>query len=263
MPEKGTPTRVQELVDIMASLRAPDGCPWDREQTHQTLRRYLIEECYELVDAIDSGDPDEMCEELGDVLLQVVFHAQLADERGDFTMQDVIDGISEKMIRRHPHVFGDVEVADAEEQLRRWNDLKRAEGKSVLGGVPRALPALERAQLVSTKVAEVGFDWPDARGVIDKIVEEVDELRAAFERETAGRVLEELGDVFFAATNLARKMGARAAGVLRDATERFETRFRLVEATAAREQVALSELSIDELETRWQQAKSELGGESP
>lgn len=246
----------------MARLRAPDGCPWDREQDHQSLTPYLVEETYEVVEAIESGAPGDLCEELGDLLLQVVFHAQLAAEAGHFDLQDVIDGISEKMERRHPHVFGDERADDAHAVRTRWEALKRAEGKSTFGGVPLALPALLRATRVGEKAARLGFDWKQVEPVLAKVREELDELEAelAAGDGAEGRVSEELGDVLFSVCNLARHLGLEAEGSLRAATRRFEHRFEAVRTFATEADVALEEASEADLDALWERAKLALAG---
>jgi MazG family protein len=250
----------------MARLRAPDGCPWDREQDHQSLTPYLVEETYEVVEAIESGSPQDLCEELGDLLLQVVFHAQLAAEAGQFDLQDVIEGISDKMERRHPHVFGDERADDAQAVRARWEALKRAEGKSTFGGVPRALPALLRATRVGEKAARLGFDWKQAGPVLAKVREELDELEAELVRDDGDgadvRACEELGDVLFSVCNLARHLGLEAEGSLRAATRRFESRFELVRVLAAETGLALDGATEAELDDLWERAKGALAAAS-
>jgi len=247
---------LQRFAETIAALRAPDGCPWDREQTHQTLVPYLIEECHECVDAIEGGDDDELCEELGDVLLQVVLHAQLAAERGAFTLQDVIDGIDAKMVRRHPHVFGDVEAASREDVADQWRKARRAEGRTTLGGLPRSLPALARAQKMIRKVTAVGFDWPDVGGVVGKLHEEVGELVEAIEGRQPDRVRDELGDVLFVAVNVAHKLGVAADEALRSTMGRFERRFGHVERRLAEEGRGPEDATLQEMDAFWDEAKA-------
>jgi MazG family protein len=250
------------LVDIMARLRGPDGCPWDREQTPETLRPYLVEEAYEVLEAIDGGDPDAVCDELGDLLLQVVFQSQLAAEAGRFTIADVARAIADKLVRRHPHVFGDVQVRDADEVVRNWKRIKaderRAKGEDgdVLAGVPVALPALVRAEQLGEKAAHVGLDWPDTGGVLAKVEEEREELRAAIAAADRAAVERELGDVLLALTSLARHLGVSAEMALRAANDRFVRRVRHVEAAARARGVALGDLRPDEIDRLWTAAKA-------
>jgi tetrapyrrole methylase family protein/MazG family protein len=253
-----------DLVQIMARLRR--SCPWDREQTHESLVRYLIEESYEVVDAIEGGVDAELCEELGDLLFQIVFHAQLATERGKFSVADVIDSLSNKMIRRHPHVFGDVAVASVAEVWQNWDQLKAQEASSAsrtskLDGIPRGMPALQRGQKMQEKAARVGFDWRDAREVTEKLAEELREFADA--KVTAGKlasedahVREELGDVLFTIVNLARKLNIDAEGAMRDANAKFDRRFRYMEAYAIASGRDLTDMTLDELEDLWQAAKT-------
>jgi tetrapyrrole methylase family protein/MazG family protein len=254
-----------DLVEIMARLRR--SCPWDREQTHESLVRYLVEETFEVVEAIESGDEDNICEELGDLLFQVVFHAQLGTERGKFSIADVIDSLSNKMIRRHPHVFGDVAVANVDQVWANWEQLKSLEKtgqarSSKLDGIPEGLGALARGQKMQEKAARVGFDWTAVREVTDKLAEELREFAEARQAAGSGRtaddshVREELGDVLFTVVNLARRLGIDAEGAMRDANRKFDGRFRYMEGSAIALGRPLSEMSIDELEALWQQAKT-------
>ena len=251
------------LVQVMARLRDPqDGCPWDLEQTHQTLKKYVIEEAYEVVEAVDLGSAEKLCEELGDLVLQAVFHAQLAAEAGQFTIDDVTRGITNKLIRRHPHVFGDAQVDDAEHVLRNWEQIKRAEHgnrerESLLDGIPPALPALMRALEVSKRVVKVGFEWPDTNQVLDKVQEEIGELRAEIAQGDTARAADELGDLLFTLVNVARKLGIDPEEALRRMTVRFAARFRVIEKHAEAQGRALGDLSLDEMETVWQAAKRE------
>ncbi|HYP87051.1 MAG TPA: nucleoside triphosphate pyrophosphohydrolase [Polyangiaceae bacterium] len=220
------------LVAIMQRLLAPDGCPWDREQTYASLRKYVLEEACEVIDAIDSGRPDALQDELGDLLLQVVFLGELARRDGRFGPDDVVRGIVEKLVRRHPHVFGDTEVSGSDEVLTNWDKIKLTEygDRGVLAGLPRAFPALARAQRMSEKVSRVGFDWPDARGSRDKVSEELGELDEAVAGGDAERIESELGDVLFALVNFARHQGLNAEQALRKTADRFAGRFAHVEA---------------------------------
>ena len=263
LPPGSTHHTWDDLVEIMARLRR--SCPWDREQTHASLVRYLIEEAYEVVDAIEHGSDGELCEELGDLLFQIVFHSQLATERGKFSVADVIDGLSDKMIRRHPHVFGDVAVADVAGVWANWEALKSQEATgqsrtSKLDGIPAHMGALQRGQKMQEKAARVGFDWTNVRQITEKLAEELREFADA--RHNAGllpaedpHVREELGDVLFTVVNLARRLGIDAEGAMRDANAKFERRFRYMEAYAIASGRQLGDMTLDELEDLWQQAK--------
>lgn len=253
----------EALVRIMERLRADDGCPWDREQTRQTLKPFLIEEAYEVVEAIDEGEPKQLMEELGDLLFQVVFHAQVAAERREFTIGQVLAATAEKMVRRHPHVFGDGTASTAREVLEQWEELKRKERNaaaaapiSALDGVPRELPGLLRAQRLQDKAARVGFDWPEISGVTAKIEEELGELREAMRSAAPEEIEEELGDVLFSLVNLARFLNVSAEEALRKSTTRFTTRFQYMEAALQRDGRRLLEVDLEEMEQLWQQAKS-------
>jgi tetrapyrrole methylase family protein/MazG family protein len=253
-------TSFEAFQEIIAHLRAPDGCPWDKEQTHQSLRAHLLEESYEALAALDSEDPAKMTEEFGDLLLQIVLNAQIASEEGEFGMADVFKGIYDKIIRRHPHVFGEVQVDGVGGVLKNWEKIKsdeRAESsepeKGLLGGVPLALPALIQAQEYQERAAHVGFDWPEIEGVLEKIAEEIQEVRdAANEEELAG----ELGDLFFSLVNLARWKKVDAESALRGTNMRFRQRFANVEAGAKKQARKVSDLTLDEMEALWQEAKN-------
>ena len=256
------------LVALMQRLLAPEGCPWDREQTFETLRKYTLEEACEVIDAIDSGDRKAIQEELGDLLLQVVFQAELARREGAFAIDDVVSGIVDKLVRRHPHVFGHLSAKDADEVLRNWEKLKAVEkgGRGVLAGVPRSMPALTRAQRIGEKVARVGFDWDDAQGSRAKVTEEVGELDAAIASGDARRIEEELGDALFALVNLSRHLKVDAEGALRGTIDRFTTRFAHVEKRvkelhggwgAAGDAAGERHLSLEVLDRYWVEAKEE------
>ena len=255
---------IEKLLAIMTRLRGPDGCPWDREQTLKTLRPYVLEETYEVLEAIDAGDPREHREELGDLLLQIVFQAQLASEEGQFDFADVAEAISSKLVSRHPHVFGDATVKDAEAVLRQWVALKRKEkearggGQSVLEGVPREMPALARAERLTEKASRVGFDWPDPSGARAKVDEELAELDRAMAGEDRAAVEDELGDVLFAVSNLARKLGIPPEEALRRAVGRFVARFRYIEDELASRGVRHGEATLEEMDRLWEQAKAVL-----
>jgi len=260
--------RFEDLVALMDRLRGPDGCPWDREQTYASLRGYLLEECHEVVEAIDDGDRGALREELGDLLFQVVFLARLAKEEGGFEAADVVRGISEKMVRRHPHVFGDARADTSGEVLRRWEEIKRREkdeangaggarkGGSVLAGVPRALPALLKAQRLSTKAARVGFDWPNDAGVMDKLTEEFEELRSAVDARDLGAARQELGDLLFTAANLGRRLGVDPEEALEAANRKFASRFSKVEAELERLGIPVEEAGLERMDRLWNEAKA-------
>lgn len=244
----------QTLVDIVERLRAPGGCPWDREQTHATMKRNLLEECYEVLEAIDQESPQGLSEELGDLLAQVAFHGQIAREAGTFDLADVLTHINRKLVRRHPHVFGDVDITDAWDAEQNWERLKKAEGgpASPVDGIPKDLPALAYSQLMQDRVAKVGFEWDDVSGVLDKVAEEVDELRGAASQEE--KVLE-LGDLLFTMVNLSRWLGIRAEDALRQANRRFQARYTTMERLSAERGLDFAELPLEAKEALWQEAK--------
>ncbi|MBV9719525.1 MAG: nucleoside triphosphate pyrophosphohydrolase [Candidatus Eremiobacteraeota bacterium] len=260
LPPQSSHHSWDDMVEIMARLRM--GCPWDREQTHRTLVPYLIEETFEVVDAIEIAHLDGLCEELGDLLLQVLFHAQLATEVGKFSIADVIDALANKMVRRHPHVFGDAVIEDVDAQWRNWERLKALEKtgrsrRSRLDGIPKHLGALQRGQRMQEKAARVGFDWPRVAGVLDKLSEELGELAAARRaHQDDPHVREELGDVLFTLVNLSRALGIDAETAMREANEKFYRRFSFMEERVAAGGKSLSDLSFDELEELWQLAKA-------
>ncbi|MFN8545883.1 MAG: nucleoside triphosphate pyrophosphohydrolase [Candidatus Binatia bacterium] len=249
------------LVEIMARLRAPGGCPWDREQTAETLRPYLVEETCEVLDAIAGGDPAALCDELGDLLLQVVFHAEIAAEAGRFTVADVARAIADKLVRRHPHVFGDVRVRDADEVVANWQRIKAAERhakgevRPALALVPATLPALARAQSIGKRLAEHGFDWPDVLGVLAKVREEVDELEAAVRAADGPAATRELGDVLLALTSVARHLTVSGEIALRDATDRLVRRFAHCEEAARAAGHSLATIDAAERDRLWVRAK--------
>jgi len=243
------------LVDIIARLRAPDGCPWDRKQTHASLRENLLEECYEVLEALDEGDPERLCDELGDLLMQVVLHTQIAAEAGEFELGDVARSINAKLIHRHPHIFGLKKVKDADEVAHNWEVLKgeeREAGTSILESVPRQMPALGYSQEVQRRVAQLGFDWEDVDGVIDKLVEEVRELKQA---ENDERKAEEFGDLLFTLVNVARRQGVDTEAALREANRRFYKRFTYMEEVCRKRGVNLGDMSFDEQNKLWEEAK--------
>ena len=249
---------VKDLEEIVRILRAPGGCPWDAEQTHQSIRRNFLEEAYEAVEAIDEGSPEHLEEELGDVLLQVVMHARMEQEAGRSDLDGVADGICKKLIYRHPHVFGDVAVSGTGEVLSNWEALKRKEkgqatNTDALEAVARALPALWRAEKVQKKARKAGFDWPDVSGALDKLSEELEELKTAAAEGT--NVAEELGDLLFSAVNAARFLKVDPEDALNGATDKFIGRFRKVEAQAAAQGKAMEDMSLEELDALWERAK--------
>jgi tetrapyrrole methylase family protein/MazG family protein len=252
-------TSFEAFQELVAHLRAPEGCPWDREQTHQSLRPNLLEEAYETLSAIDANDSDAMQEEFGDLLLQVVLHAQIAYEYDEFKLTDVINGIHSKLVDRHPHVFGDVEILDAEGVKQNWERLKaherQAKGeqeKGLLDGIPAALPALAQADAYQKRAARVGFDWPELDGVLDKIIEEVEELRTASDEETQA---EEIGDLFFALVNLARWKNTDPESALRATNQKFQRRFAYIESNARDQGRELTDMNLAEMDALWEQAK--------
>ena len=257
--------RFEDLVALQARLRAPGGCPWDREQTHQTLKTYLIEEAYEVLDALETGDPKELSEELGDLLLQILFHADIAREAGRFDISDVISGIHDKMVRRHPHVFGAVKADTSEQVLKNWAQLKAQEKQKVaqpkqllpsaLEGIPRSLPALIEAYQLTRRAAQVGFDWETVEGIFTKLREETSELRVALSESDRARREEEVGDLLFVAVNLARFLGFDPEVALKHSNLKFKLRFRNMELDAAHSGQRLAQLSKEELEVLWEAAK--------
>ena len=248
-------SKFDTLVAIIARLRAPDGCPWDKEQTHQTLRANLLSESYEVLEALDNGDKAELCEELGDLLLQIVLHAQIAKDDKEFEIGDVIKSISTKIIRRHPHIFGSRKVKDAEEVMHNWEALKkeeREEGKSMLEGVPKNMPALAYAYEISRRAVRVGFEWENIEGVIDKLIEEAREIKEADSREEKAR---EFGDLLFTLVNFARWQGIDSEAALREANHKFYRRFSSMGERCRQRGRELQELSFEEWNELWDEAK--------
>ena len=255
-------TSLEALQEVVAHLRAPEGCPWDRAQTHESLRRHLLEETYEVLAAMDIDAADAVREELGDLLLQILLNSQISAEHGQFTLNDVSQGIHNKIVRRHPHVFGDLRLEGVESVLANWERLKEGERHNkqssggLLEGVPLALPALSQAQEYQDRAARVGFDWPEVQGVLDKVEEEIREVRAAVNRE---ELTAELGDLLFAIVNFSRWKDIDAESSLRTANQRFKRRFGFIEQDARRRARRLSELTLEEMEALWQQAKASEG----
>jgi MazG family protein len=250
---------LDQLRQIMALLRSPGGCPWDREQNHTTLRGSLLEEAYEVVAAIDAADDENLREELGDLLLQVVFHSQLGAEEGRFTLDDVAQGIVDKLVRRHPHVFGEETAEHSGAVLKRWDEIKRAEKGnkpgSLLDGISAGMPALLHAEKTQKKAAKVGFDWDSAAPVLAKVREEVAELEQAIAAGDRAEVEAELGDLLFSVVNLARHVKVEAEVALRGATEKFARRFRAIEALASERGLKLEEMSLSEMDVLWDEVK--------
>jgi len=281
--------RFTKLVDLMAALRAQNGCPWDRKQTHESLKPYLLEEAYEVIETIDLRDEQKLREELGDVLLQVLFHSQIAAEAGSFTVEDVLDTLATKLIRRHPHVFGNGDqsrnVSNSDQVLSQWEEIKRAEREaagmkqSALDGVPKTLPALLRAYQIQARAARVGFDWPQSDAgleqVLAKVTEEIGELREALASrrtriesesngpDTSEEIENELGDLLFSLVNLARFLKTNPEDALRRSTNRFTDRFHLVEAQALEKGRSLTEMTLPEMDELWEDAKRRLRSPQP
>lgn len=247
------------IMQIMRRLRAPGGCPWDAEQTHTSLKRYLLEEAYEVIEAIDSGSDELLQEELGDLLLQPVFHAAIAEERGAFTMEQVMATLADKLIRRHPHVFGDQEIASSEAQIANWEKIKKEEKgeerRSALSGIPPHLPALMKAQKITEKASRVGFDWEHVDQVMAKVLEELHEFEEAMAQGSQERMEAELGDLLFAIVNLGRFLALDPEEALRKTISRFQSRFSHIEDRLHANGRQLQETSLDEMEQLWQEAK--------
>ncbi len=268
MAERTSGILFEQLLTVMARLRGEGGCPWDLEQTRQSLTPFLIEEAHEVLEAIETGSPPELMEELGDVLFQVAFHSQLAQERGEFTMTDLLAALIDKMVRRHPHVFGNATVTTASEALAQWEHLKQAErsteaSPSLLDGIPRSLPALLRAHRVQSKASRVGFDWKKPEEAWEKVREEIDEVERSLQSGERAEIEEECGDLMFALVNVARLLGFDAEVCLHRATRKFQVRFTAMEAEVRREGKDLGRLSLEEMERRWQAGKARERSDPP
>ncbi len=259
-------TDIQKLVDLVARLRGEEGCPWDRKQTRETLKPMLIEEAYEVLDALDASDPQDLREELGDLLFQVVFHAQIARERREFDLGDVIDRLHEKMIRRHPHVFGSADLRTAEDVLKNWEDIKANEKgipssslpeseRSLLDGIPSKLPALHEAYQITAKAARVGFDWPDLGSILEKLQEEAVELSKAYREQDTAHVAQEVGDLLFVAVNIARFLEIDPETALRRCNQKFNRRFRYLESKIKAQGRELRDTTLAEMDALWDEAK--------
>ena len=261
----------EKLIELMDVLRDPGGCPWDREQTRETLKPMLIEEAHEVLDALDSNDPDNLSEELGDLLFQILFHCKIADERREFNIHDVCRRVYNKMVRRHPHVFGDRQISDSQELLRNWEELKAAEkaqagrpvkkDKSLLDGIPKSLPALYTTYQITSKAARVGFDWPDLEGIREKFLEEFEELLEALRESNDEQVKEEVGDLVFVGLNIARYLQIDPETALNRANLKFVDRFQAMERAFAENGRSLKDASLEEMEDVWQsQKKTRVSG---
>jgi len=251
---------VLNLEGVMSRLRGEGGCPWDREQTHETLKKYLIEEAYELVDVIDERNDRHIVEELGDVLLQVVFHSQIAKEGKRFDLQEVARICCEKLMRRHPHVFGDKKISDAQGVIKQWEEIKKEEKsslgrKSALDGVPRHLPALSQAEKIQKKASKIGFDWPEVDAVVSKVDEELEEVKEGLKLGNKNMIREEIGDLLFAVVNLSRFQGESAEELLRDTVKKFYFRFQFMEEELEKKGKRAEECSLEELDKLWEKAK--------
>jgi len=251
----------KRLVELMAALRGPEGCPWDRKQTPDTLKPFLVEECYEVIDALEEGKPDKIKEELGDLLFQIIFHARIAEEEGNFSMHDVIVAIHEKMTRRHPHVFGNEQLTTDKEVLANWEEIKKKEKghmdrRSVLEGIPKELPSLLRAHRLQERAARVGFDWNHLNEVLPKLDEEIIEFKNSLKGENAVLIEEELGDLFFTLVNISRFLGVNPDEALRKTISKFIHRFRYIEEYAENAGKPLNSMTLEEMEKLWQEAKN-------
>jgi tetrapyrrole methylase family protein/MazG family protein len=249
---------LNELIEIMAALRSEKGCPWDREQTRESLKPFIVEEAYEVLEAIDEKNPEAIKEELGDLLFQIVFQCRIAEESGEFGMAEVIEKIGKKMIARHPHVFGDADYKTSEEVLVHWEAQKKREGKqreSILDGVPKTLPSLLRAHRLQDRASRVGFDWEKVEDVLPKLEEELSEFRTALKGEKQEEIEDELGDIFFVLVNISRFVGINPEDALRKTISKFISRFRYIEMAAADKGKSLSDMSLTEMDELWDEAK--------
>jgi len=253
---------MEQLLEIMDRLRGENGCPWDKEQTHQSLKPYLIEEAYEVLEAIEKNAPAEMCEELGDLLFQIIFHARVAKENGRFNFADIIQRIAEKMVRRHPHVFGDAKVKNSQDVLVNWEKIKQKEKEnnthSILEGVPRHLPSLLAAHRLQTKVARVGFDWPHISPALDKVREEFAEFEAAVKEERREEMEEELGDSLFSLVNVARFIEVNPEEALRKTIQKFIARFRYIEESIHRQNLSFNDVTLEDMDKLWEESKDKI-----
>lgn len=254
-----------KLVEVMKRLHEPGGCPWDREQTHESLKPYLIEETYEVLEAIDAGSDEHLAEELGDLLLQVVFHAEIASREGQFTIEDVVTGIIDKLVRRHPHVFSDATVEGSAQVIKNWEEIKRKEKRdrvngSVLDGLPKSLPALIKARRIQEKVSRVGFDWEHTEDVMLKVEEELGELKEASRNRDREAIEEELGDLLFAVANLARFVSLCPEDALHKTIDKFQRRFKYIERELPKRGLKLGEATLEEMDRLWDEVKKQESG---
>jgi tetrapyrrole methylase family protein/MazG family protein len=254
---------LDRLMEIMDTLRGPGGCPWDMEQDHKSIMKCLIEEAYELADAIEEDNADDIKEELGDVFLQVIFHSAISQDNNMFTLDDVVNELCDKLIYRHPHVFGDTKVRDSEEVIKNWERLKRKENakkqrESILSGIPNTLPALLNALKIQSVVSRVGFDWENPEGVLDKIKEEIQEVKEAVDGKNEDRMEDEIGDLFFSVVNLARLLKIDPEAALRRTNKKFSRRFFEIEKNAKEQNIGLSEMPMAEKDRIWEEAKKEI-----
>ena len=249
--------QIEALIETVKTLRSPNGCPWDKEQTHQSLRQYLIEEAYETLEALDMNDPKLLKDEMGDLLLQIMLHSQIASENAHFTIYDVAQAINEKLIRRHPHVFGDTKVKDSKEVLINWEQIKKKkEGKqSVIAGVPKNLPSLQRAARITEKAARVGFDWDKIEDVIAKVEEELAEVKQAIKENNKKEISKEIGDLLFSVSNLARKFELNPEDCHRETIEKFINRFNYIESHYRDNKLEMENATLTELDALWNEAK--------
>jgi len=258
---KQSAEKFMQLLEIMGRLRSPRGCPWDKEQSHRSLIPYLIEETYEVVDTLEKNDANHLKEELGDLLFQIVFHAQIASEENRFEMKEVLEGIIDKLTRRHPHVFADAKANDAQTVARHWEEIKASEkkhrdpGASLLSEVPASLPALLKAYQLGKKASKVGFDWPDLSGVFEKIREEIQELEESIQKKDLEETLKEMGDVFFSLANLSRHLKINPEEALRQTNEKFIRRFRFIEEKILAQKKSFEDFNLSELDAMWEEAK--------
>ncbi len=253
--------KFEELVDIVARLRSPDGCPWDREQTRESLKPFLVEEFYELIDALDEDDPEGIKEELGDLLFQIVLQSQLSKEEEIFSINDVVEGIARKMVRRHPHVFGEKDLKTSDDVIRSWEEHKKSEGKnhgSAIGGVPKSLPALVRAQKLQMKATKAGFDWKKIEDVFGKLDEEVGELKKALKDGKKAEIEDELGDIFFVLVRISNFLDINPEDSLRKTIRKFIGRFEHIETEAARQGRRINDMTLAEMDALWERAKKDL-----
>ncbi len=250
--------KFRELVEIVAKLRSPEGCPWDRKQDRESLKPYLVEEFYEVIDAMDDSDEEGICEELGDLLFQIVLQSQLSKEEGGFDINDVVDGISAKMVRRHPHVFSGKKLKTAEAVTERWEEHKKREGKikkSVMDGIPRSLPALVRAREIQLKATKVGFDWERIEDAFDKLEEEIKELKSALKEKKQSDIKNETGDVLFVLVRIANFVNVNAEDALRSTIRKFLGRFEYIESEALKQGRIIAEMTLEEMDILWEEAK--------